>query len=165
MLLFLKWIMLLPHRTLTTVAQCCCSVGESTLASVCSWCFGGKGTNFSWYNKRKMVFCSVKIGMCRNKKSLQAKCLQGFSFFDGCPEGLEPSTFRTTIWRSNQLNYGHHVGYVLCLLGEGAVKRLQRYGNLLIWPKKIRTFLDLFPSCWVPGGTRTHDIQNHNLTL
>ena len=19
--------------------------------------------------------------------------------------------------------------------------------------------------CWVPGGTRTHDIQNHNLTL
>ena len=27
----------------------------------------------------------------------------------GCPVGLEPTTFRTTIWRSNQQNYGHHI--------------------------------------------------------
>ena len=29
--------------------------------------------------------------------------------------------------------------------------------------KKTLPFGDVF--CWVPGGTRTHDIQNHNLTL
>ena len=27
----------------------------------------------------------------------------------GCGVGLEPTTFRTTIRRSNQLNYTHHV--------------------------------------------------------
>ena len=30
-------------------------------------------------------------------------------YLEGCPVGLEPTTFRTTIWRSNQLNYGHRV--------------------------------------------------------
>ena len=28
--------------------------------------------------------------------------------------------------------------------------------------KEVKTTSFLF---WVPGGTRTHDIQNHNLTL
>ena len=28
-------------------------------------------------------------------------------------DGLEPTTFRTTIWRSNQLNYSHHVSAFL----------------------------------------------------
>ena len=30
-------------------------------------------------------------------------------------------------------------------------------------PCKSKTYRDLL--LWVPGGTRTHDIQNHNLTL
>ena len=35
--------------------------------------------------------------------------------------------------------------------------------NLRIEPKK--GVLNKTPSCWVLSGIRTHDIQNHNLTL
>lgn len=31
--------------------------------------------------------------------------------------------------------------------------------------KKGKNPLGLFPFLWVEDGTRTHDIQNHNLTL
>ena len=38
--------------------------------------------------------------------------------------GFEPTTFRTTIWRSNRLNYSHHVGSSLS-------KAVQRYNLFL----------------------------------
>ena len=47
----------------------------------------------------------------------------------GCPVGFEPTTFGTTIRRSNQLNYGHHFS-----------KALQRYEQFLNFQAFQHTF-------------------------
>ena len=49
-----------------------------------------------------------------------------FKDFGGCPVGFEPTTFRTTIWRSNQLNYGHHVGF-------GIAKIRKIFFRAIVW--------------------------------
>ena len=46
-------------------------------------------------------------------KSIKKRVLQWIArLFQGWRVGLEPTTFRTTIWRSNQLNYIHHVSAI-----------------------------------------------------
>ena len=62
--------------------------------------------------------------------------------------GFEPMTFRTTIWRSNQLNYSHHV----CLLSESDAKV-----TLFVKPAKgLRDFLQLSHKKSGKGGRRKH---------
>ena len=65
--------------------------------------------------------------------------------------GLEPTTFRTTIWRSNQLNYSHHVLFVVLIFS----KAMQRYGfflNLQTFPKKFCEKMRFFSFFAVFGG-------------
>ena len=51
----------------------------------------------------------ILVGIKEKQKSF---CLLDFRLIlEGWVVGFEPTTFRTTIWRSNQLNYIHHVGY------------------------------------------------------
>ena len=51
----------------------------------------------------------ILVGIKEKRKSF---CLLDFRLIlEGWVVGFEPTTFRTTIWRSNQLNYIHHIGY------------------------------------------------------
>ena len=52
----------------------------------------------------------------------------------GWKVGLEPTTFRTTICRSNQLNYVHHI----------LVKRVQRYEKKMVLPNFFVPFFLFF---------------------
>ena len=48
----------------------------------------------------------------KNRKIIKRKILDNrliIKDFFGWLVGFEPTTFRTTIWRSNRLNYSHHV--------------------------------------------------------
>ena len=57
--------------------------------------------------------------------------------------GLEPTTFRTTIWRSNQLNYIHHVMYLLLLFS--GCKGMRKVWNDQTFPLFFCYFL--FSGC------------------
>ena len=67
----------------------------------------------------------------RCKKMQQKKPEQKLRLGFGCPVGFEPTTFGTTIRRSNQLNYGHHFS-----------KALQRYELFFILQAFGRIFFE-----------------------
>src|SRR5699024_7568951 len=51
----------------------------------------------------------------------------------GCPEGLEPSISRSTIWRVNRLRYGHHSNAPEGTRTPGPLLRRQ-----LLYPAELR---------------------------
>ena len=60
--------------------------------------------------------CLFFFDACGNKRKKRGKqkCFPLFKC-SGWKVGLEPTTFRTTICRSNQLNYVHHLIFYVCL--------------------------------------------------
>ena len=58
----------------------------------------------NWWNNLKMFHqCSIKISCSEKSKSPVISWITGLGFL-GCPDGLEPSTFRTTSRVSNIWN-------------------------------------------------------------
>ena len=56
------------------------------------------------------------------------------SFLWGWLVGLEPTTFRTTIWRSNRLNYSHHVSaFLKCGAKIGIIFDTANFWRLFFW--------------------------------
>lgn len=76
----------------------------------------------------------------------------------GCPTGLEPVTFGTTIRHSNQLNYGHHV--VSRWLDSN--QRLYGFADHRLWPLSHTYIYYLYRAS---NGTRTHGLLHGKQTL
>ena len=157
--LFLKWIMLLPHRTLTTVAQCYCSVGESTLASVCSWCFGCKGTKIYWKNKAKMIFICIRWwNAFLDEEKRQVRGAIYTNLIKYMP------IVSVGFIRIHTRLYDHLVPVFLRTIWKCSINVPSKLEGVGIEnPCKCLTYRDFRRR--VPGRTRTVDIQNHNLTL
>ena len=73
------------------------------------------------------------------KKSLPCVGKRGLV---GCPEGLEPSISRSTIWRVNRLRYGHHSNAPEGTRTPGPLLRRQ-----LLYPPELRAHVV------IPKGT------------
>lgn len=74
----------------------------------------------------------------------------GFLFALGWKMGLEPTTFGTTIRRSNQLSYVHHISHFLSNAGAKIIP-------ILILCKDIaKKTLIFFAIIWVLGCMRSH---------
>ena len=87
-------------------------------------------------------FCLMSAGVWRILKKEKLRSWS-FSFF-GWLVGLEPTTFRTTIWRSNQLNYSHHFDLLQEVRRACFPKAMQRYAFYLNWQIFRAFFFVLF---------------------